>query len=811
MFLKISKKYLAASVMTCCSAVLFAQSDIKSGALRDISIQEVIVDNRFEQAEKFAKLAGQDYTEANYASAIENYMQAWKLYEAIGSTDFLNSKVSNCRAQIINCYSNMANELAVKAEASSQAMDYDLAIKYAEEAIETDPSVKDKMEIVIERYKSEQKAINYRNQVSEELLVPDYKQIDIDIERLLAQAKSLYRNNRIAEAKVKYNEVITLDQTNVTALRGVTACNIALAKAGDDRARTSTMRMTAEAMYAGSLPIRKNSESYAKSYSNGTPVKKKVAPHEDLKTRLANIELNELTFDGETLPEVIQILIDEARNNDPSGEGVNILLVWPVAKVETTTTTTNSRNSRSNNNANTAVMDPMMMAMMAGGGPMPMTNTPTAATGNTGAFGMNNTGVDAETGEIIYPAVRGEFHADTLENIISSICSTLDVKYRVDGNAVIIARNDVAIGDVEIKLIPVMREALLGVDFNDPALLKAFFQSYGIKFDHADASIVYDWRSSRLIVNNEVEQNEALEELILKRFTVKDVQVQIQAKFVEVTQTDLNELGFDYTISNSSDADSGLEFASNDSTMRHLSNGSDQLVTYNNSANGFNFSGSIYALDWSDSSDVLFSPRVTTLNGETAIIRMIREVYFPDEWSETSTTTTTSSLGGYPMYSYVGSVPSFDSDPTEIGIQMLVKPEVDIARRTITMRMSPSVRQFMGWTEYIYENDGETETIREPIFANRVIDTLVTARDGETIVLGGIVSDSITTINDKIPILGDIPVIGRLFQSESEESIKKNLLIFLTCTLVNPDGSPYFADSISSQGRNGIPKITEAM
>ena len=149
----------------------------------------------------------------------------------------------------------------------------------------------------------------------------------------------------------------------------------------------------------------------------------------------------------------------------------------------------------------------------------------------------------------------------------------------------------------------------------------------------------------------------------------------------------------------------------------------------------------------------------------------------------------------------------------------MVKPEVDLKRRTITLRMTPMVRQFIGWSTYEYVLSGSAfpadefgnqpmEILREPAFAERLIDTLVTARDGETIVLGGIVKDQTSVIEDKVPILGDIPLIGRFFRSNSEDSQKVNMLIFMTCSLVNPDGSPFFPDSVKP---TGVPTFTEAI
>ncbi|MBU6410813.1 MAG: hypothetical protein KGR98_10550, partial [Verrucomicrobia bacterium] len=67
--------------------------------------------------------------------------------------------------------------------------------------------------------------------------------------------------------------------------------------------------------------------------------------------------------------------------------------------------------------------------------------------------------------------------------------------------------------------------------------------------------------------------------------------------------------------------------------------------------------------------------------------------------------------------------------------------------------------------------------------------------DNQTVVLGGLISSAINSTKDKIPFLGDLPVVGRLFQSQSKESVRKNLMIFVTATIVDPAGNRVHSDS----------------
>ncbi|HZF01511.1 MAG TPA: hypothetical protein VE344_06400 [Methylomirabilota bacterium] len=81
-----------------------------------------------------------------------------------------------------------------------------------------------------------------------------------------------------------------------------------------------------------------------------------------------------------------------------------------------------------------------------------------------------------------------------------------------------------------------------------------------------------------------------------------------------------------------------------------------------------------------------------------------------------------------------------------------------------------------------------------PHFTVREVVTTVNIWDNQTVVLGGLISSSISTTKDKVPFLGDLPVVGRLFQSQSKVTSKKNLMIFVTATIVDPAGNRVHSD-----------------
>ncbi|MBO5724829.1 MAG: type II and III secretion system protein, partial [Lentisphaeria bacterium] len=208
--------------------------------------------------------------------------------------------------------------------------------------------------------------------------------------------------------------------------------------------------------------------------------------------------------------------------------------------------------------------------------------------------------------------------------------------------------------------------------------------------------------------------------------------------------------------------------------------------------NGYSFNAQIYALDQADSADVLSCPRVTTMNETPASIKLTTEKYFPEEWEEAEY-----DMMGNNVPVFIGSTPELD-EATELGIMLDVTPVVQ-GNSTIHLRMQPLIRTFTGWDDYSYTVpiqigdlpvQNVPNTMRMPIFQQRTVDTQVSCEDNGTIVLGGMIQDTLTTLDDRYPILGDLPLIGRLFQSKGRRSTKYNLLIFLSCRLVLPNGAP---------------------
>lgn len=160
----------------------------------------------------------------------------------------------------------------------------------------------------------------------------------------------------------------------------------------------------------------------------------------------------------------------------------------------------------------------------------------------------------------------------------------------------------------------------------------------------------------------------------------------------------------------------------------------------------------------------------------------------------------------------------------ETGPLLDVIPYVLSDGYTINLTLIPSLTDFNGYDTppSVASVTGGLNVVQLPVvlpdFTVRQVITTVNIWDNQTVVIGGLVSSTVSTENDKIPMLGDLPFVGKLFQSSTKSSMKKNLMIFVTATIVDPAGNrvhsddelPFAQSSLPSQPP-GAGKMTETV
>ena len=471
--------------------------------------------------------------------------------------------------------------------------------------------------------------------------------------------------------------------------------------------------------------------------------------------------------------------------------------------------------------------------------------------------------------EQLNPDVNISLRNMSLGRVLDFIVVDVGFRYEVEQDVVVVSPADDVRTDLQTDIFPIAQSTLIRITGAGPAAaangedpfgaaqegdqvsqrLRQFLQGAGINFPEG-TNLVYD--GSGIIVTQTSRNLERIRNLLSRYADVR--QVEIEARFLEVRQGALDELGFSYEAQRGgtpqvdpttglpvldtagrqvmggfrqifgtdnrtlAESRTGLESGSQvtvDSPQLSLSipqaapdlpgelplaGAAGNLAVLSGSIGSFGVDATIRALSRQTGSDLLSAPKITVLSGETAQITVAQEFIYPTQYSDAQSNV--SQAGGAVGGVATGGVTITAGTPQSfstrnVGVELTVTPTVEDDERSISLDLHPQVTEFEGFVEYggpsIAIQGETTVTIPsgnfQPIFASRSIQTRVTIWDGATLVMGGLTREEVRTVKDKVPILGDIPLLGRLFRSEGEASTKRNLLIFVSANLVSPGGS----------------------
>lgn len=215
----------------------------------------------------------------------------------------------------------------------------------------------------------------------------------------------------------------------------------------------------------------------------------------------------------------------------------------------------------------------------------------------------------------------------------------------------------------------------------------------------------------------------------------------------------------------------------------------------------------IRALDQKKGIDLAAQPAVVTRSGQKASVEITRELIYPTEFDPPQVPTNVGQnriliVGGIqiplplPPPVVTPTTPTaFDMRRT--GVVLEVEPVISEDGRSVDLAITPEFTEFSGFVNYgtpifsIFEGNYSMLTdnfIYQPVFDTKKVVTAVNIYDGATVVLGGLVSDNTIVTQDKVPIVGDAPVVGRLFRSDVTRRQMKHVLFFVTVKVVDPSG-----------------------
>jgi general secretion pathway protein D len=604
------------------------------------------------------------------------------------------------------------------------------------------------------------------------------------VKKLLIEGQGLYDSGRFDDAMRKYEEVLQLDRFNIAARRGMEQVDIGRTRVAEAAYNDTRAGMITEVDKAWELPIKRVDSGPSAILEQ--PVMT-VRGTQSVNSKLDEIVIPRISFTDATLREVIESIREQAAQldaaDDDGDRGVNIVL-----KLDDTAA------------SQTITID--------------LANLPLREA------------LDYVT-RLANLKIKVEPYAVLIVPITEETDVLLTKEYRVPPGFLSSLPSGSAAGGAEVE----------GTVSGNKA--QDFLASQGVAFP-TGASAIFLPSSSSLMVRNTQENLDLIDAIVENESGAAPSQVEIESKFVEVSQDNLKELGFDWllgqfgfpggsgvyggggTIGDQAaagqrpypfaDPATGIPVGQFPVTAGNRSgaaaitaNALDALLLGNpvtGPATGVlalagvftnpQFQVVLRALSQKKGIDVLSAPKVTTKSGTDATIEIIREFRFPEEYDPPQIPQTT----GFGTQPITPATPTtFTMKP--VGIRLEVQPNVG-EDGTIDLRLLPEVTEFEGFINYgsPIENQGVVVTqnvINYPVFSQRKVETSVILNDGQTVALGGLIREDVQKVTDKTPILGDIPLAGALFRSQADKHIKRNLIIFVTANLLDPAGQPLAA------------------
>jgi general secretion pathway protein D len=693
------------------------------------------------------------------------------------------------------------------------------------------------------------------------------------VRRGLYTAEGNFNLGKFDDAKKEYNNVLRTDPYNSAARRGLERVSSAKSdyyRAAYDHTRAELLSQV-DAAWELSVPV--DAPNLGPEGPQNSGDENGIAY---ITKKLQEIIIPRIDFEDTTVEEAIDFLRQRSteldKELDPTRKGVNFVVRRPRAST-----------------VPAAVADPAAAADAAIAAPI------------------------SDPGSLRIKELR--VRNVPLEVALKYICEQTKLRYKVDNFAVTLVPQTEGGDDVFTRTfrVPPDFQSKLDVGGAAPAggadpfadaaansaaklplkrpIKELLTSTGGIAFPEGSSATLSS--SGALLVTNTPAELEKIEQLIQAIDSGKPKQVKITTKFVEISQENNDELGFDWVVnpfrlsntvfgsggtkgnqSGRSGSDfispvngtsiDGIPAAAGQFTDNLVTNGlrsGDGAVNRNNidailnnpsrNSQSANVAPGIAALTglFSDGqvqlimrglaqkkgTDLMTAPSVTAKSGQKATIEIIREFIYPTEYEPPELPQSTGGTGnGGSILGNLGGgggggFPVTPATPTAFetrntGVTLEIEPTIGENDFVIDLNFVPEIVEFEGFINYgspiqapssdalgnpvisvITEN-----RIEMPVFSSRRVKTSLTIYDGYTVAVGGLMREDVQNVEDKVPILGDIPIIGRLFQTKGENRIKSNLIIFVTAQIIDATGRPLrgpdapISTSVSSDLGGGV-------
>jgi general secretion pathway protein D len=839
------------------------------------------------------------------ATAAKLYDDAWTLVVSIG--------VNNVEAEAATARAGLAATRLELARAAQHRNDYREADTQIRDVLRVEPSNTQAIEM---------KRANDKLMAEQQGLVPDLDtqaklpaiaKEKINVSTQVQDARVLFEMGKMKEAKAILKEAIKQDPQNQAAYYYLNLISEAEFKQALNNRDIASRQALVEIESAWSPSTKRDSLPKPNVYARTNLIH--TSPSRQIIYRkLDTIRLDNVSYDGLPLTEVVKSLSDEAKRRDPERRGLNFIV---------------NQNVDTGNAAGVQAFIPQQID--------PNTGLPIAAAAPAETPDMAGISIK------IVPPLTDVRLADVLDAIVK--VADRPIKYSIEDYAVVFSlkgRENIPLYTRIIKVNPNTflqgLESVTGFDFGAiaqasnsgggggggggglsggglsggigggqggaggglltvprvtvagnsalgggggglgggglgggltavtrtnnmatvQALVRQFFLTLGVDMN-PPKTLFFNDREGTLMVHATLADLDLIEAGV-QVLDIEPPNVNIKTRFVEVAQNDTRALGFDWYLGNflmnkgSIGLQGGTAPAFNGAPTPGNPTGvfptgapgpqaSDQLITsgLRNSIGGGTggavapaiatlsgiltdpqFRVVLHALEQRDGADLLNEAGVTTVSGRQTQIQVVdlQTIVIGTSLNQTGAggTGALGGLGGT-AGGVIGSTLNYPTITLPFGPTLDVIPYVSADGFTIELTLIPSYTEFLGYDDpgaFVPQAQSASSgasgvatplvgTLPLPHFRVRQVTTSVVVWDGQTVVLGGLIAENVTKLKDKVPVLGDLPFVGRLFRSESSQTKKKNLMIFVTPTIVDPAGNREHSEDEMPFAQTGIP------
>ena len=284
------------------------------------------------------------------------------------------------------------------------------------------------------------------------------------------------------------------------------------------------------------------------------------------------------------------------------------------------------------------------------------------------------------------------------------------------------------------------------------------------------ARVVADEKNNALVIFAKPKDYRMIEETV-RKLDVVPLQVLIEATIAEVTLNDNLQYGVEWFLQGSHNLFSLSTDPTTAGAVNLINNGFNYVFSANNAKVVLN------ALTTVTTVNVISSPQLLVLDHHIATLQVGDQVPVPVQQSESTIT------AGAPVINTIAYI--------DTGVILRVSPRVN-TNGLITLDITQQVSQPGATT---------TSSLNAPTISQRRVDSTITVQDGQTIALGGLITDNKTRGKNGIPMLSDIPVVGNLFGTNTNNATRTELLILLAPRIVH---NAYEARSMTEELRNRL-------